>query len=190
MKKSTYLIIIVVSLVAIIIGFSILVFNISRIDKKTESSNRKLPENVINHNAVSTSSSEIKVSPNATITKVCSYKKCGHTVTVSETIPNSFVNLTEDDFNKLYSEWDVTEFSPSSIKILRTFDGNCGEHFLVKDHNGYIAIYHIKDDDNFELIETTGIATKYLSQIDMNELENGVTLYGKEKLNAYIEDFE
>ena len=68
MKKSTYLIIIVVSLVAIIIGFSILVFNISRIDKKTESSNRKLPENVINHNAVSTSSSEIKVSPNATIT--------------------------------------------------------------------------------------------------------------------------
>ena len=36
MKKSAYLIIIVVSLIAIIIGFSILVFNISRIDKKTE----------------------------------------------------------------------------------------------------------------------------------------------------------
>ncbi len=190
MKKSTYLIIIVVSLVAIIIGFSILVFNISRIDKKTESSNRKLPENVINHNAVSTSSSEIKVSPNATITKVCSYKKCGHTVTVSETIPNSFVNLTEYDFKKLYSEWIVSDFSPSSIRISRTFDGNCDEHFLVRDLNGYIAIYHIKDDDNFELIETTGIATKYLSQIDMNELENGVTLYGKENLNAYIEDFE
>ena len=42
MKKSAYLIIIVVSLIAIIIGFSILVFNISRIDKKAESSNRKL----------------------------------------------------------------------------------------------------------------------------------------------------
>ena len=187
MKKKIFLIIIIISILAIIISFSVLVFSISKISKNTESS---LPKNEIVHNTLPTSSSEICISPNATLTKICTYKKCGHTVTVSETIPNSFVNLTEDDFKKLYSEWIVSDFSPSSIRISRTFDGNCDEHFLVRDLNGYIAIYHIKDDDNFELIETTGIATKYLSQIDMNELENGVTLYGKEKLNAYIEDFE
>lgn len=186
MKKKFFLIIIV-SIIFIIVGFSILIFNISRIDKNIQAS---IPKNEINANTISTNSSKICISPNATLTKICIYKKCGHSITISESVPNSLVNITEDDFKKLYSEWSLVKFTPSLVKISKNFDGNCDEHFLVKDTNGYIAIYHIKNDDDFELLETTGIATKYLSQIDMNELENGVTLYGKEKLNAYIENFE
>lgn len=187
MKKRYFLIIIIISILAIIIGFSVLIFNILKIDKNTES---LLPKNEIVSNVLPTSSSEICISPNATLTKICTYKKCGHTVTVSESVSNSLVNIAEDDFKKLYSEWDLVKFTPSLIEVSKSFDGNCDEHFLVKDTNGYIAIYHIKNDNDFELLETTGIVTKYLSQIDLNELENGVTLYGKEKLNAYIEDFE
>lgn len=187
MKKRFFLIIIIISILAIIIGFSVLIFNILKIDKNTES---LLPKNEIVSNVLPTSSSEICISPNATLTKICTYKKCGHTVTVSESVSNSLVNIAEDDFKKLYSEWDLVKFTPSLIEVSKSFDGNCDEHFLVKDTNGYIAIYHIKNDNDFELLETTGIVTKYLSQIDLNELENGVTLYGKEKLNAYIEDFE
>ncbi len=187
MKKRFFLIIIIISILAIIIGFSVLIFNILKIDKNTES---LLPKNEIVSNVLPTSSSEICISPNATLTKICTYKKCGHTVTVSESVSNSLVNIAEDDFKKLYSEWNLVKFTPSLIEVSKSFDGNCDEHFLVKDTNGYIAIYHIKNDNDFELLETTGIVTKYLSQIDLNELENGVTLYGKEKLNAYIEDFE
>lgn len=187
MKKRVFLIIIIISILAIIISFSVLVFSISKISKNTESS---LPKNEVVQNALPTSYSEICISPNATLTKICTYKKCGHTVTASESVPNSLVNITEDDFKKLYSEWNLVKFTPSLVEVSRKLAGNCDEHFLVKDTNGYIAIYHIKNDNDFELLETTGIATKYLSQIDLNELENGVTLYGKEKLNAYIEDFE
>ena len=41
-----------------------------------------------------------------------------------------------------------------------------------------------------EVVEKTEIAVKYLSLEDINELENGVVLYGKENLNSYIENFE
>lgn len=190
MKKKVYLFLIITSLVFLIVGFAILIFNISKIDKKTETSNRKLPESNFNQNVISTNASEPRISPNATITKIYTYKKCGHTISTSETIQSSLVNISEGDFKKVYSEWELVDFSADLVKISKDCAGNCPEHFLVKDLNGYVAIYHVNDDSDFTLLETTGIVTKYLSQIDMNELESGVFIYGKEKLNSYIEDFE
>ena len=61
----------------------------------------------------------------------------------------------------------------------KDFNGSCNEHFLVKSNDGYVCIYNIKDDNSIELKEKTDIAVKYLSLVDMNELENGVTLLVK-----------
>ena len=100
------------------------------------------------------------------------------------------VNLTKDELANVYSDWQINRFTSSEIELYKEFDGSCGEHYLVKSTNGYITIYLLKSDDSTELKETTDIAVKYLSLEDMNELENGVTLYGKDSLNAYIENFE
>ena len=53
-----------------------------------------------------------------------------------------------------------------------------------------MSIYKINSDDSQNLLEKTDIAVKYLSPDDISELEAGVTLYGKEDLNAFIENFE
>ena len=96
-----------------------------------------------------------------------------------------------NEFSKLYSDWEIKNFSNTDVELYKDFSGNCGEHFVVKSSSdGFVEIYRIKDDGTYELHETTEIAIKYLSDDDRKDLENGVILYGKENLNSYIENFE
>lgn len=77
------------------------------------------------------------------------------------------------------------------LNCQKHLNGNCGEHFLVKSNpSGYISIYNINTDDTLELKEETEIAVKYLAESDIEELKSGITIYGKESLNSYIENFE
>ena len=147
--------------------------------------------NIVNNiSTISTNFNEIRVSPNASLTFYKYFNTCGHTTKERITATDNLVNLTKDELANVYSDWQINKFTSSEIELYKEFDASCGEHYLVKSTNGYITIYLLKSDNSTELKETTDIAVKYLSLEDMNELENGVTLYGKDSLNAYIENFE
>ena len=46
------------------------------------------------------------------------------------------------------------------------------------------------EDKINELIETTEIETKYLTETDQEDLKEGIKVYTQQKLNKLIEDFE
>lgn len=100
------------------------------------------------------------------------------------------VNLTVEEFMDLYSDWTLKSFTSDEIILYKEIDDECGEHYVVKTLDGNIAIYKINNENNLDLIEKTEISIKYLPQIDVENLERGVSLVGKEELNAYIENFE
>lgn len=157
----------------------------------TNNINNTLTErNDISLNSINTNYNEPKISPNAYITFYKYYKKCGHMTKEKIHITDNLVNLTEDELQKVYKDWQINKFTSSNIELYKEFEGSCGEHYLVKTTNGFITVYILNDDNSVELKETTNIAVKYLSIEDMNELENGVVLYGNEELNSYIENFE
>lgn len=197
-----FLVLIIIFSIIILFGISFLVFNFFRngfeekspkysvVDENTNIIKLNTNNNVEQLNTINTNSNETKLSPNGYITFFKYYKKCGHMAKEKIKITDNLVNLTKDEISKLYSDWQINKFTSFDVELYKEFDGNCGEHYLVKSTNGYITIYIINDDNSVELKETTDIATKYLSLEDMNELENGVTLYGKEALNSYIENFE
>lgn len=188
------IVIFILILIAIIIClFSILMYNL-RSNKNIGAVDNLNAENeqiIQDSSTVPTNSEEVKLSPNAIVTFFKSYSGCNHTLKNTENITPDMVNLSERKFADLYSDWTITKFTSTEVELSKAFNGICGEHFLVKSNNdGYIDIYNIKDDDSLELKEKTEIAVKYLSDSDIKELEAGVTLYGKENLNAYIENFE
>lgn len=197
MDKRNIVLFLLVSVIFIIIIISLLLFNLNKNSGGSLSS-----QNVYNYDVVRTSindinldtikanSSEIKISPNCIITFFKTYKGCGHTIKEKTFTDSDMVNLTLDDFKNLYSDWQINKFTSSDIELAKDFNGSCNEHFLVRSNDGYVCIYTIKDDNSIELKEKTDIAVKYLSLVDMNELENGVTLFGKDNLNSYIENFE
>lgn len=188
---------------AIIIGvMTFIIYNLNKTAPSKESKEQNIQVNQMNmqylntnqqekNETIKTSSiEETKISPNAIIIFNKYYKECQHTITKREDITNDMVNLTKSEFQKLYSDWKITSFENNKIELYKEFDGECGEHYLVKENNGYISIYKTDLSGNITLIKNTEISTNCLPDVDIEKLKSGVSLIGKEELNSYLENFE
>lgn len=193
MNKKTIIILMLILITTIICLFAMLMYNLKTVQQigSVNTTDISDVENIQNSLIVQTSSSEILISPNATITFFKHYTECNHTTRIKENVSSDMVNMSQIDFANMYSDWSINKFTSSEIELFKDFSGRCDEHFLVKANaDGYIDIFTIKKDNTLDLKEKTEIAIKYLSSTDIEDLKSGVILYGNENLNAYIENFE
>ena len=84
----------------------------------------------------------------------------------------------------------IQQFSANEVIFYQEKDGICNEHYILRDNNGYVAIYMVDDLGQEILKETTEILTTYLPQADLEKLREGIVAVGEEELNAKIEDYE
>ncbi len=133
---------------------------------------------------------EEKVSPNAVIEFEKFYNDCEHTINRYEVISDNLVNATKAEIEQKYNTWILKEFTKDKIVLYREEAGQCGEHYVLRNVDGKINIYKLDESGNEELLEKTEIATEYLTETDMMNMENGLIVYGKENLNQLLEDFE
>ena len=143
-----------------------------------------------NQNVIETNVKEVRISPNAFITFKEIYEGCGHTKVDFVEVPQDFVNLSEDELKDKYSDWNIEKFTDTDIVLSKEFNGSCDEHFIVKDVNGVVIVFKIKEDNTEEEYQVTDIATEYLTDTDKIEMEKGIRVNGKQNLNQLIEDYE
>lgn len=143
-----------------------------------------------NEGSITTNSEEEKISPSCKLTITKHYSDCNDEINEYKTVPDSLVNKTKEDLQALYNDFEVKEFSANQVTLYKEIQGECGEHFLLKDDDGTIAIYKILENGEEELYEKTEISTDYLTQIDSADIKNGLRVNGKEELNELIESFE
>ncbi len=148
------------------------------------------PENIVDGNTVNVDSQEIKISPQAVLIINKYYKDCNHTITNLVEIPPDMVNLTEDKLKAEYPDWEVISFSSREVSIYKEFDGICNEHYVLRENNGVITVYSLDEDENETVYEITDISVEYLTDGDRDRIRNGLVIYGKNELNAFLEDFE
>lgn len=159
-------------------------------DKVTDECTEEWEELENSNTDIEANSSEEKTSPNCSMTLKRYYTKCGHTINEYIEIPENLVNKTQEEIQEQYQNWTIEKFSSTEIILSREFNSSCGEHYLVKENEGKIAIYIIDEDMKETLYEQTEISTEYLTENDKIEIENGIRVNGKEELNQLIEDFE
>ena len=143
-----------------------------------------------NQNVIETNVKEVRISPNAFITFKEIYEGCGHTKVDFVEVPQDFVNLSEEELKDKYSDWNIEKFTDTDIILSKDFEGSCDEHFIVKDVNGVVTVFKIKEDGTEEEYQITDIATEYLTDTDKLEMEKGIRVNGKQNLNQLIEDYE
>lgn len=148
------------------------------------------PENTVDENTVNVDSQEIKISPQAVLIINKYYKDCNHTTTNLVEIPADMVNLTEEKLKNEYPDWEVISFSSREVSIYKEFDGICNEHYVLRENNGVITVYSLDEDENETVYEITDISVEYLTDGDRDRIRNGLVIYGKNELNAFLEDFE
>ena len=147
-------------------------------------------EELENSNMLETNSSEEKISPNSSITYKTYYKGCGHTKEEYNNMPQELINCTKSEIEEKYTEWQVEKFASNEVVLYREVDGECGEHYLVKEKEGKLVVYKILENGEEQEYETTQISTDYLTDTDKIEIQNGIRVNGKQELNQLIEDFE
>ena len=141
-------------------------------------------------NTTVVSSAEEKVSANAELILKKYYTKCDHTINEYVELPQELVNLTKEQVQEKYKDWQVIGFEKGKVTLYKEFDDVCGEHFKLKIENGKIVVYTVNNDGTEPLYEKTNISSEYLTETDLLNMQDGLEIYGKEELNQVIEDFE
>ena len=195
-KTIMSIIAIIVIIGAIIIGVQICKPNKEQEDIITKVSDEKIEDDCtdeyqeIQEEMLQANSTEEKISPNCFITMKKTYNKCGHTTSEYIAIPKELVNKTKEDLKEKYAGWTIDKFSDTQIVISKKEEGECGEHYIVKDKEGKVVIYKLLEDGTEKEYEVTDISTEYITDTDKINMKNGIKVNGKEKLNQLIEDFE
>ena len=96
----------------------------------------------------------------------------------------------EEDLKEKYAGWTIDKFSDTQIVISKKEEGECGEHYIVKDKEGKVVIYKLLEDGTEKEYEVTDISTEYITDTDKINMKNGIKVNGKQELNQLIEDFE
>ncbi len=195
-KTIMTIIAIIVIIGAIIIGVQIYKPNEEQEDIITKVSDEKIEDDCtdeyqeIQEEMLQANSTEEKISPNCFITMKKTYNKCGHTTSEYIAIPKELVNKTKEDLEEKYVGWTIDKFSDTQIVISKEEEGECGEHYIVKDKEGKVVIYKLLEDGTENEYEVTDISTEYITDTDKINMKNGIKVNGKQELNQLIEDFE
>jgi len=149
---------------------------------------RKISEQ--NNVIESTSYQDAKIAVNAKIIIEKNYIDCGHITEVVSKVENDMVGLNEEEFRKKYSNFEIKEFSNNEIKVEEKINGICNEHFKIRLGEDFVEVFKLDEKKEEELYYVTGISRDYLAQKDIDKLDKGVDVYGRENINSMLEDYE
>lgn len=140
--------------------------------------------------AVQTSYEDVKILPSTNLGFKKLYKDCNHISFEFVDLPSELINKNKEEIEEVYGDWKVEEFFENKVVLYKEVPGICDEHFYITLGEEFVEIYKLTDENNKILYDTTQITREYLTEQDILKLENGINLYGKDKLNSVIEDFE
>lgn len=141
-------------------------------------------------NATKVSFEEEKLSANAILILKKYYQQCEHTINEYVELPQELVNLTEQEVQAEYPDWEVIGFETGKLTLYKEIDNVCGEHFKLRIEDGKVVIYIVNVDGTESIYEKTNISSQYLTETDLLNMQDGLEIYGLEELNKIIEDFE
>lgn len=195
MKKTIWIVILLI--IAIIIGFFVGVYLYNKGKNKRQLENdiqNVVYDNIVNNTntvEIQTSVSAEKISINTEVVEEIYYVQCDHLIRTLRKDMKSLVNMTKEELARKYPEWEIKKFSTEKVTLYKEEQGFCNEHYLVKDVDGVVTIYNMDNEDKInEIVETTEIETKYLTETDQEDLKEGIKVYTQQKLNKLLEDFE
>lgn len=187
-KEYFYIIILIISIAGVIGGTVSLLGNTPKVREARVTN--EVGSAQINENTVTTASSEEKVSPNATFALKKYYDECSHFDYEEAELPQELVNLSKEEVEEYYADWEVEKFAKSELVLTKEINGYCNQHFLIKLDNDLVNIYRVGTLGELNQYQSTDISKDYLPEEDIEKLETGIPIFGEGKLSSVLEDFE
>ncbi len=140
-------------------------------------------------NAITVSLDEIKLSPNAEMTIKKKFALCGHTTINKMSIPMEMINYTEDEVKKKYTGWIIEKFEQDELILSKEIEANCENHYVLKIEDEKLKIYNELTEEKSNFVDEIDIDIELIPSIEINNLQEGVRVYGEEELNDLVENY-
>ena len=191
--------IIVIAIIGILLGITggVLISNRGKTSRMNVISEEELAQSQIeagiqeeNNQVMETASMNNNISPNGVLVQKSYYKDCDHLIRKVYDIPEDLINQNEEAVKEKYPGWKIEKYTPTEITLYQEFNGFCDEHYVAREHNGYIGIYTVNKQGVETLKEDTEITTLYLPEEDLERLKMGISIVGERNLYNFLEDYE
>ena len=113
------------------------------------------------------------------------YGLCNHILT--EELDNYYAGKTKEELTEMFSDWRMVSFSPERAVFLVEIDSYCPDHYLVKHEDGLMVIYRPDKEGIMLVVEAAEIPVERLSPDLLQELEEGIVVYGMEGVENIFE---
>jgi hypothetical protein len=195
MRKGWMIAIIALLLLMIGIVAGFYVFKINQTQDNNMLEDKQLAEEQENketeiNNVIATSVIEEKTSPNTIFTQKQYFKGCDHIQKETTEISEEDINLTQEQMQKQYPDWKIEKFSSNEVVLYKEKNGYCDEHYVIREHNGVLAIYTLDENGKETWKQDTEIVTMYLPEVDLSRIKEGIKVTGTTNLRSILEDYE
>ena len=192
MRKEYIYIVILIACLAMVIYGIVGLLKINKTMDEEEMAKSKEIQNIYENTekVVTTAVEQKKVSPNTSFALKKYYDECSHFEYEEAELPIELVNLTRQEIEEYYVDWEVEEFTDKKLVLCKEINGYCNQHFIIKLDGQTVNIYRLSTDGQFQKYKETDIVKEYLPEEDIEKLTEGITVYGEGKLSSTLEDFE
>lgn len=179
---------IILFIISTMIGYFI--NSIINFSEKKEETPPVLAQEKVEDEVIDTSFSDITVSPNAEVILTEKFARCGHTSVTREIAPREIVNLNQEKVQEYYDGCSIDKFTSDRVEVSRSTTGICDEHYILRESDGFISINCKNNIGEYIFKGLTDISVQYLPEEDLEKLQKGIEIVGRENLNKFLEDFE
>ena len=124
------------------------------------------------------------------------YSECDDSLEEVLAPESTMIGLKEDSLKEYLQSNDslfsVESFSVDEIVLYQNKNTVCPQHYnhyCITQKDGYIAIYHFKNNGEKVLIETTSIPISILPHVDQEKLRKGIFKKTMEEAYQLLEDY-
>ncbi len=187
-KDYVYISILIIGIVGVIWGIVGLLNTTYRAQEAQTA--HQVEEMYENESTVTTAVKEEKVLPNTNFALKKYYDECSHFDYEEVELPKELINLTEQEVEDYYKDWEVDKFSENELVLSKEINGYCNQHFVIKLAEDIVKVFQMGTLGELNEYQKTDIARDYLPEEDIRKLEEGIMVYGEGKLSSVLEDFE
>ena len=114
----------------------------------------------------------------------------GIVLTTEEPIPHFAINMDRENLANVYADWEIVDFTPRQVTMRRNIVNQRAEHYVISEHNGFVAVFRQSGGAALRLIEVTRTPISSLPPGEQMRIHEGIIVQSEEALDRAIENFE
>ncbi len=131
-----------------------------------------------------------KITPSTKMVYKYFYKLDNTTEVIEDVPPYFLIDLTRQDLEKEFKNWQIESFSTSEVVMKTVIEGESIQHYIIGDYDGFVAVFYEKEINGNNLKEITNIPLESLSIEEQEEIKKGIKISGKEELIKFLQNYE